>query len=36
MSYFSELYSHSKNKTEVELNLPNYVTKSDLKKQNRG
>ena len=32
MSYFSP-YSYSKNKTEVELDLPNYATKSDLKTQ---
>ena len=30
MSYFLP-YSHSKNKTEVELDLPSYATKSDLK-----
>ena len=32
MSYFSP-YSYNKNKTEVELDLPNYATKSDLKTQ---
>ena len=31
MSYFPP-YSHSKNKIKVELDLPNYVTKSYLKK----
>ena len=30
MSYFL-LYSYSKNKIEIELDLPNYETKSDLK-----
>ena len=30
MSYFP-LYSHSKNKIEIELDLSNYATKSDLK-----
>ena len=30
MSYFP-LYGNSKNKIEVELDLPNYATKSDLK-----
>ena len=30
MSYFPR-YGHSKNKIEVELDLPNYATKSDLK-----
>ena len=34
MSYFSEPYTHSKNKIKVQLELPNYVTKSDLKKRN--
>ena len=32
MSYFTETHT-DKNKIEVELNLPNYTTKSDLKKQ---
>ena len=32
MSYFPELCTN-KNKTEVELDLFNYVVKSDLKKQ---
>ena len=32
MSYFSP-YSHSKNKTEVELDLLNYARKSDLKNE---
>ena len=35
MSYFSR-YSHSKNKTEFELDLSDYVTKFDLKRRNRG
>ena len=26
-----ELHTHSKNKIEIELDLSNYVTKSDLK-----
>ena len=30
MSYFPP-YSHSKNKTKLELDIPNYATKSDLK-----
>ena len=30
MSHFLP-YGHSKNKTEVELDLSNYATKSDLK-----
>ena len=30
MSYFSP-FGHSKNKIEVELDLPNYATKFDLK-----
>ena len=30
MSYFPP-YIHSKNKTEIELDLSNYATKSDLK-----
>ena len=33
MSYFSEPHTHSKNKIEVELDLPNYATQSDLKMQ---
>ena len=32
MSYFPP-YSYSKNKVEVELDLPNYTTKYDLKTQ---
>ena len=32
MSYFPP-YGHSKNKIEVELDLSNYATKSDLKKK---
>ena len=31
MSYFSEPYTCNKNKIKVELDLSNYVTKSDLK-----
>ena len=31
MSYFPETYSHSKNKTKVELYLSNHTEKSDLK-----
>ena len=31
MSYFSEPYTHIKNKMKVKLGLSNYVTKSDLK-----
>lgn len=31
MRYFPELYSHSQNKINVELDLPYSVTKSDLK-----
>ena len=31
MSYFPELYTNSKSKIEVEIDLSNYVTKSDLK-----
>ena len=31
MSYIPEPYNHSKNKTQVELNLSSYSTKSDLK-----
>ena len=34
MSYFSEPYTHSKNKIKGQLDLPNYVTKSELKKRN--
>ena len=30
MSYFLEPYTHSKNKGNVELDLSNYATKSDL------
>ena len=33
ISFFPEPYIHSKNKMEVELDSSNYVTKSDLKKQ---
>ena len=29
--YFSEPYTSNKSKIKVELDLPNYVTKSDLK-----
>ena len=31
MSYFPEPYTYSKNKIEVELDLPNYATKYDWK-----
>ena len=31
MSYFAELHTFSKNRIEVELDLSNYATKSDLK-----
>ena len=31
MSYFTELYTHSKSKIKVELDLSNYTTKSDIK-----
>ena len=31
MSYFPEPHTHSKNKLDVELDLPNYATKSDFK-----
>ena len=31
MSYLTEQYTRIKNKTTVELDLSNYVTKSDLK-----
>ena len=33
MSYFPDPYTHSKSKMKVELDLPNYATKSDLKMQ---
>ena len=33
MSYFPDPHTHSQNKKEVELDLPNYATKSDLKMQ---
>ena len=33
MSYFSKPHTHSKNKIEVELDLSNYATQSDLKMQ---
>ena len=33
MSYFAEPYTHSKNKSEAELDLSNYETKSDLKNE---
>ena len=32
ISYFPEPHTHSKNKIEIELDLSNYATKSDLKK----
>ena len=32
ISYVPEQYIHYKNKIKVELDLSNYVTKSDLKK----
>ena len=32
MSYFPKSCSHSKNKIKVELDLPNYVPKSDIKR----
>ena len=32
ISYVPEQYIHNKNKIKVELDLSNYVTKSDLKK----
>ena len=32
---FSESHTHSKNKIEVELDLSNYTTKSNLRKRNR-
>ena len=31
MSYFLEPHTHSKNEIEVELDLPNYALKSNLK-----
>ena len=31
MSFLPELRTHSKNKIEIELDLSNYATKSDLK-----
>ena len=31
MSLFPESYNHSKRKIKVELDLPNYAIKSDLK-----
>ena len=31
MSYFPELHTRTKNRIEVELDLSNYATKSDLK-----
>ena len=31
MSYFPESNNHDKSKTKVELDLPNYAAKSDLK-----
>ena len=33
MSYFSELNIRSKTKIKITLDLSNYATKSDLKKQ---
>ena len=33
LSYFPEPYAHSKSKINVELDLSNHATKSDLKKQ---
>ena len=35
MSYFTGPYSRSKNKINVELDLPDYATKSDLKGNKR-
>ena len=35
MSHFSR-YNHSKNETEFEFDLSDYVTKFDLKRRNRG
>ena len=31
MSYLPELYSHTKNKIKIELDLSRYATNSDLK-----
>ena len=31
VSFLPELHTHSKNKIEIELDLSNYATKSDLK-----
>ena len=36
MSYFPEPHIHSKVKIEVELDLSNYATKSDLKNATGG
>ena len=36
MSYFPEPYTHSKKKIKVELDLYNYVTKSDFKNATGG
>ena len=33
MSFFPESYSHSKNKKKVELDFPNYITKSSSKEK---
>ena len=33
MSYFPELYTHCKNKKKFELDLSNYIKKSDLTTQ---
>ena len=33
MSYFPELYTHCKNKKKIELDLSNYIKKSDLTTQ---
>ena len=33
MSYFPELYIYNKNKIKFELNLSNYATKYDLKRE---
>ena len=35
MSYFAEPFTRSKNKINVELDLSNYATKSNLTKRNR-
>ena len=35
MSYFTGPYSRSKSKINVELDLPDYATKSDLKGNKR-